>query len=332
VSGAPVVAVDPLRPQPAAIRRAAELVRAGGLVAFPTETVYGLGANALDDAAVQRIFAAKQRPGYNPLIVHVPDVAAARRVVATWPEAAERLAAAFWPGPLTIVLPKAAVVPDSVTAGLSTVAVRVPAHAVALALLAAAGLPIAAPSANRFMRLSPTSAAHVERALGDHADLILDGGDTPVGIESTVLDLSGPRPVLLRPGVIGEAELRTVIGELVRGGGPAAGEARPSPGMMDRHYAPVAELRLYSDATEAGRRIAEARARGRTVGVLPLDPLGGDADHVIPMPASAREYARLLYAALHSLDDAGCDLILVQRVPPLPEWHGVDDRLRRAGG
>ncbi|HEX5520066.1 MAG TPA: L-threonylcarbamoyladenylate synthase, partial [Longimicrobiaceae bacterium] len=229
----PTITVDPSAPAAAALARAAAVLRRGGLVAFPTETVYGLGANALDADAVRRIFAAKGRPSYNPLIAHVAGAAAARELVTAWPDAAEQLAAAFWPGPLTLVLPKRAIVPDVVTAGLDTVAVRVPAHPVAHALLAAAGLPVAAPSANRFTQLSPTTAAHVERALGDRVDLILDGGPTTVGIESTVIDLSGERPVLLRPGSIALDALERIVGPLERPAASAAEAPRPSPGMLD---------------------------------------------------------------------------------------------------
>src|SRR5919199_1388466 len=203
----PTVRVDPHSPDVGVIRRAADLLRAGELVAFPTETVYGLGANALDEGAVRKIFEAKGRPSYNPLIVHVSSAADVSRVAAAWPESAQRLAERFWPGPLTLVLPKRSEVPDAVTAGLGSVAVRVPAHPVALALLRAAGVPVAAPSANRSTEVSPTMAPHVEKSLGKRVALIVDGGPTTVGIESTVVDLSGERPVLLRPGAISGLEL-----------------------------------------------------------------------------------------------------------------------------
>ncbi|HEY0970121.1 MAG TPA: L-threonylcarbamoyladenylate synthase, partial [Gemmatimonadales bacterium] len=215
----PTIRVDPVSPGPQVLAHAASVLRRGGLVAFPTETVYGLGANALDSDAVARIYAAKGRPSFNPLIVHVADATAARTLATAWPEAAERLAAAFWPGPLTMVLPKQPRVTDLVTAGLPSVALRVPAHPVALALLRAAGIPIAAPSANRYTELSPTSAAHVERGLGDRVELILDAGPTRVGIESTVVDLTGERPVMLRPGIISADALAAVVGPL---GAPAA--------------------------------------------------------------------------------------------------------------
>jgi L-threonylcarbamoyladenylate synthase len=252
-----VVTIDPCSPDQSVIARAADILRRGGLVAFPTETVYGLGANALDIEAVERIYAAKGRPAYNPLIVHVSDEGAARALVHEWPERASRVARALWPGPVTIVLPKKELVPDVVTAGLDSVALRVPAHPVALALLRTAGVPLAAPSANRSTELSPTRAQHVERSLGSRVDLILDAGPTQLGIESTVLDLRGEHPAILRPGLVGAAELEPLVGALHL---PNAGRdeaPRPSPGMLDRHYAPRARLRLF-DAAAAARALDEA--------------------------------------------------------------------------
>jgi L-threonylcarbamoyladenylate synthase len=328
------ITVDPVHPQPEALAHAAAILRRGGLVAFPTETVYGLGANALDPDAVQRIYEAKGRPSYNPLIVHVVDVAGAQALVRHWPRAADRLAEAFWPGPLTLVLPKRAIVPDVVTAGLDTVAVRAPAHPVARALIAAAALPIAAPSANRFTELSPTLASHVARSLGGRVDLILDGGPTTVGIESTVLDLSTEPATLLRPGLISPAELSAVLGEEVVSAPPPATPKTPrrSPGMLDRHYAPRATLRLFDAET---RPAAEAAARdavsaGATVGALLLSPLAAAVQHVVSMPHDPASYARTLYATLHALDEEGCQLILVERVPRTDRWLGVTDRLERA--
>ncbi|CAN5630177.1 L-threonylcarbamoyladenylate synthase [soil metagenome] len=342
-----VVRVEAATPDEDIIGRAAALLREGGLVAFPTETVYGLGANALDPAAVRRIFAAKGRPARNPLIVHVPDVAKARQIVTAWPAAAARAAEAFWPGPLTLVLPKSSQVPDEVTAGLGSVAVRVPAHPVALALLRRAGVPVAAPSANRFTHVSPTSAAHVARGLGDRVDLILDGGVTPYGIESAVLDLAGARPRLLRHGAIGIVELEEVLGPIdvavaqpsaSRPGEPGAGDrdddadaaGLPSPGMLHRHYSPSGTVVVFADAVRAASLAAEAHAAGRRVGALLLSLSVPGADQVAALPPDARGYARLLYASLHALDDAGCDLILVEQVPDGPEWAAVRDRLGRA--
>jgi L-threonylcarbamoyladenylate synthase len=314
----------------AAIAEAATILRGGGLVALPTETVYGLGAHALDPVAVRRIFAAKGRPAYNPLIVHVPDIAAARALVTAWPTTADELAARFWPGPLTLVLPKRPEIPDEVTAGRDTVAIRVPAHPVAQALLAAVGLPIAAPSANRFTEVSPVTAAQVERALGDRVDLILDGGRTSVGIESTVVDCTTSPPTLLRPGTITRAALETVVGPLADPMPLADAEApRPAPGMIARHYAPHAtvqlvtadELMVAGDAapdaaaitcTEAGRQAANGRRVHLHLGDDPL------------------AYAAGLYDALHTIDDAGCATVLVERVPEDRDWDGVRDRLTRA--
>ena len=293
------------------LKRAADLIRGGGLVGFPTETVYGLGANALDAAAVARIFAVKGRPRHSPLIVHVDSLEMARGLVREWPEAAGRLARKFWPGPLTLVLEKQARIPDIVTAGLKTVGLRMPAHRLALALIGAAGVPIAAPSANRFTELSPTTAAHVREALGDEVDLVLDGGPAAVGIESTVLSLAGGGRVLLRPGVIALPKIEAVIGpvEVAEDAGRAP---HASPGMHPRHYSPRTRLVLLAagDPAPAGRG-AWLRA-GRE------------------MPAQPRAYAAMLYDALHRLDRQGLDWIAVERPPDAPEWAGVLDRLRRA--
>ncbi|HET8754989.1 MAG TPA: L-threonylcarbamoyladenylate synthase [Solirubrobacteraceae bacterium] len=328
--------VDPTHPDPAAIAEAAELLRGGGLVAFPTETVYGLGANALDDAAVRRIFAAKGRPSFNPLIVHVAGVDEVRPVAREWPDLADALARAFWPGPLTIVVPKQPVVPALVTAGLDSVAVRAPAHPVARALLRAAALPVAAPSANRFTRLSPTTAAHVSRSLGNAVDLVLDGGPAHVGIESTVVDVTGGRVVLLRPGVITADAIAQVAGPVTSRADLPKGDApRPSPGMVDRHYAPVATLRLFDPADPsdiAGARAAAAAiaAGGRPTGALTRTLPSLAVTHLVRMPEDPDGYARALYASLHELDDRGCALVLVERVPETNAWAGVRDRLGRA--
>lgn len=328
----PILAVDPTHPEPELIARAADVLRRGGLVAFPTETVYGLGANALDASAVRRIYAAKGRPGYNPLIAHVASIPGAMRLAAAWPAVADRLAQAFWPGPLTLVLPKRAGVPSEVTAGLDTVAIRMPAHPVALALIAAAELPIAAPSANRFTELSPTRAEHVARALGDRVDLIVDGGPTTVGIESTVVDVSGERPVLLRPGLISADDLEPITGALAPHAVALSGSApRPAPGMVERHYAPRASVRLFdpADRADAAELAREAADAGQIVGALLMEPFGAPVQHAIMMPSSPAAYARELYAALHSLDERGCDVVFVERVPRTTAWEGVRDRLER---
>jgi L-threonylcarbamoyladenylate synthase len=330
------IPLDPLEPAPEAIERGAEALRAGRLVAFPTETVYGLGGNALDPAVVARIYSAKERPSTNPLILHVADLEAARRWSGGWPAEAQALAEAFWPGPLTLVLPRHRDVPPSVSAGLDTAAIRVPAHPVATALLQAVDFPVAAPSANPAGRVSPTTADHVLKGLDRRAALVLDGGATPRGIESTVVSLVGPRPVLLRPGALSAAEIEAVVGALDRPGGAAGpGTAAPSPGMQERHYAPEGEVILMGWDPEEREQVAErARAEvaaGGRVGALLLRPLPGvPVHHPIPMPGDPAAYARLLYASLHGLDDLGCDLILVDPPSRGPEWEGIRDRLTRA--
>lgn len=294
------------------IEHAARLIRAGKLVAFPTETVYGLGGNALDPAAVERIFAAKGRPSTSPLILHVDSLEMARGLASVWPPAAQELARRYWPGPLTLVVPKAPRVPDVATAGLPTVGLRMPAHPMALELIRAAGVPIAAPSANRFAGLSPTTAEHVRASLGDAVDYILDGGPCPVGIESTVL--SPDPPVLFRPGVIPLAELEAVTGPL-RLARPSAG-AHASPGMHKRHYRPATPLYLGTPP---------AAGRGFWLWLTP-----GREGAGMRMPADPRGYAAVLYSTLHSLDRQKLDWIAVETPPEGPEWAGVLDRLRRA--
>jgi len=326
-----------LHASPAALARAAALIRAGKLVAFPTETVYGLGARADDAAAVLGIFAAKGRPPTNPLIVHVPDAAAGRALALEWPHAAEALAAAFWPGPLTLVLQKrngSGGVVDEATAGGPTVAVRVPAHPVALALLRAAALPIAAPSANRSTAISPTTAEHVVKSLGDRVDLVLDGGPTGGagghGIESTIVDVTRVPAVLLRPGAIplaALAEHAIVVdpGALV----VAAGDRAAAPGAQARHYAPRARVSMV--AADAVRAEVEAlRALGQRTGTLERSPGSGAPGPSEVLPDDAAGYAAGLYAALHRLEDAGCDAIVIAAVPDSDAWAAVRDRLRRA--
>jgi L-threonylcarbamoyladenylate synthase len=328
-----VLPVNPTEPEADVIARAAAVLRGGGLVAFPTETVYGLGANALEPAAVARIFAAKGRPATNPLIVHVAQPADALRVAATWPDAAARLAERFWPGPLTLVLPRRDEVPDAVTAGGPTVAVRLPAHPVARALIRAAGVPVAAPSANRSAQLSPTRAEHVLTGLDGRIDLLLDGGPTAGGLESTVLDVTAAPPRLLRPGLVTPAEVEAVLGGIARSAPPGAptGEPLPSPGMQRRHYAPRAVLEcVEGDGQERAEELARA---GVSVGWLAWGEVPGAADagvRVVAMPRDPKAYARSLYAVLHSLDACGVGRIVVASPPDTEEWLAVRDRLRRA--
>lgn len=327
--------LDPEDPDPERIGQAASCIRAGGLVAFPTETVYGLGANALDRTAVLRIFRAKGRPSFNPLIVHCADRSEAASLAASWPVEAERLGAAFWPGPLTLVLPKAEVIPDAVSAGLPTVALRVPRHPVAHALLLTAAVPIAAPSANPSTGISPTHAEHVLKGLAEQVDLVLDAGATSIGIESTVVDLTGPRPVLLRPGSIGIPELERVLGQPVGSPGAVSAETpRPSPGMLTRHYAPRARVLLLEPGERASQlaRAVEEAAAGAIIGAILLDQGPGveGIDHPIVLPSDPGIYAAGLYAALHQLDDLGCDLIIIEAVPGSAAWAGIRDRLQRA--
>lgn len=327
-----VLKVDALAPDPAVLDQAAAILRRGGLVAFPTETVYGLGANALDPAAVARIFAAKSRPATNPIIVHVQDVAAAQRLTTAWPEAAERLARRFWPGPLTLVLPKKNDVPNIVTAGGPTVAVRAPSHPVALALLQACGLPLAAPSANRSTELSPTRAEHVLQSLDGSIEMLLDAGPASGGLESTVLDLTVVPPRLLRPGLISPEEIETLIGPIAR---PTAAEPSHeplrSPGQQQRHYAPRTPLEIAPD--EGRRRVEELLAQGRRVAWLTWPDTVPAADSALlrlTLPREPQAYAARLYAALHQLDAAGVDVIVVALPPEDETWLAIRDRLRRA--
>ena len=339
-----ILTLDPERPDPVQIGEAAAVIRSGGLVAFPTETVYGLGANALDPEAIERIFAAKGRPAYNPLIAHAADADAARELSTDWSPAAGRLAEAFWPGPLTLVVPRRPDIPARLTAGLPTVALRVPRHPVALALLEAAGVPIAAPSANPFTRVSPTLASHVVKGLGSRVDMVLDAGPAQLGIESTVVDVSGEQPILLRPGTIPASALEEAVGMPLTAPGRMAGNMpRPGPGMVDRHYSPRARLILLAGDGDADLPdlLRREGAAGRKAGALLLagvgasdipatEVSGGPSAHIVRLPNDPYGYARELYAALHTLDDAGCDAIFVQPIPTEGAWAGVGDRLRRA--
>jgi L-threonylcarbamoyladenylate synthase len=295
-------------------------------VAFPTETVYGLGADGLNPEAVARIYAAKGRPATNPLILHVADRDTARPLVSIWPDAARILTERFWPGPLTLVLPASDKVPPIVRAGGPGVALRCPAHPVALALIRAAGLPLAAPSANRSQHLSPTRAVHVAASLDGRIDLILDGGPTKAGLESTILDLGGAQPRILRPGPITPAELAALIGPVsLWVGAVQAGERQAAPGMAERHYAPRARLELVTPG--AGLSAASGQVAYLAIGALPPLPatvLG------ISLPLDPEAVGARLYALLHELDDAGFERIVMERPPEGEGWMAIRDRMRRA--
>jgi L-threonylcarbamoyladenylate synthase len=332
----------------AEIAHAAHLLRAGRLVAFPTETVYGLGANALDPEAVARIYAVKRRPATSPLIVHVASIEMAKSLVQTWPEMADQLAKQFWPGPLTLVLATTHVgtaalgfpgeqssaahsptIPLIVTAGLPTVGLRMPAHPVAQALIEAAGVPLAAPSANRFTELSPTTAEHVRKSLGNEIDYILDGGPCTVGIESTVLSLVGTlvgtlfeqEPILLRPGGISRKDLEALIGPVALAQEIKAG-AHPAPGMHPRHYSPRTPLFLVTDGNLPDH--------GQGIYLQHEHPPSRADIKIHQMPQSPANYAAALYEKLHQADAANADWIAVDQPPNEPEWEAVQDRLKRA--
>jgi L-threonylcarbamoyladenylate synthase len=304
--------------------RAAALLRGGGVVAFPTETVYGLGANAFDARAVARVFEIKARPAFDPLIVHVSDDAMLERVAEDIPATARTLIRAFWPGPLTIVLNKRADIPDLVTAGLPTVAVRMPAHPIARALIERAATPLAAPSANPFGYLSPTQAAHVERMLDDRVDCIIDGGPTEHGVESTIVMLE-PRPALLRPGAIPIEAIEASIGPLAR---ELSDEARPlAPGRLSQHYAPHTPIRIVNHAA----RVPESERNGAVLLAF-RTPVAGYLDaRVLSAAGNLREAAAHLFEYLHELDALGAVRIDAERLPMKGVGAAIMDRLQRAG-
>ena len=318
----------------AAVNRAAELLRAGQLVALPTETVYGLAANALDAQAVARIFEVKGRPATNPIIVHVADLEMARRCVAKWPPVAENLARAFWPGPLTLVLPRAADIPDVVTAGGNTVGVRWPSHPFIQAVIRACGFPLAAPSANPSNEISPTTAEHVSQSLGSKIPLVVDGGLSQVGIESTVLDLVSATPRVLRPGMIHAEALLAVLGASGLQVGGSSEKVLRSPGLLKKHYSPKAKLLITTWVDDADLN-AQIGAHGVTPArvfvithnrVPSINGLGGIS--VIPHDPVA--FARALYAELHQCDAHNAGLIIVEKPPQTDAWRGIADRLARA--
>lgn len=334
-----------------AVARAVALLRAGEVVGLPTETVYGLAANALDAAAVRRVFEVKERPAENPVIVHAVGMDMVRRCVGAWPAAAERLGSAYWPGPMTLVLPRSAVIPDVVTAGGETVGVRWPAHPLMQAVIEACGFPLAAPSANPANGLSPTCAEHVSEGLGERIQLIVDGGASQVGIESTVVDVTSGKVRILRPGMIGEEAVMMTLEEgegesdgKWDGGGVGQGEGviTPgveggifrSPGQMARHYAPRARLVVWrwesgEDLSERIGRMGWCRERVQVMAYHRV-PTAAVAGRVCVIPDDAEAYARAMYAEWHRADAMGAEWIVVEAVPEGGGWQGIADRLRRA--
>jgi len=307
------------------IKLAAELLRKGGLVAFPTETVYGLGADALNPHAIAKIFEVKNRPRFDPLIVHINSLTEIRQLCLKADERAKKLMKRFWPGPLTFILPKSSRVPDIVTAGLSNIAVRMPSHPVALELIKEAGIPIAAPSANPFGYLSPTTAEHVKEQIGEKVDLILDGGRCPIGVESTVIDLTEPEPFLLRSGGLPLEEIEQVIGKIKIS---HINPERPcSPGQMPRHYSPRTPIRIIKDKKfkiPAGKR----------VGLLAFNSINEEIPYewveVLSSQGDLREAAANFFSCLHRLDGAGLDIILAEPIVEVGLGRAIMDRLRRS--
>ena len=304
------------------VRRAAQILRAGGLVAFPTETVYGLGADAANEQAVRKLYSVKRRPADHPVIVHFASADKALSWAREMPESAKKLAARHWPGPLTLVLKRSPAAKDFVTGGQDTVGLRVPSHPIAHELLKAFGGGVAAPSANRFGLVSPTTAAHVREDLGKDVDLVLEGGASEVGIESTILDLSGAAPVLLRPGHLSKETLESLLGPI----GEKTPTAPRHSGGLERHYAPRTPARIVP-AHALDREIAKGKDK---VAVLAFSRPDERVDYWLRMPRDPQAYAHRLYAALRELDTAGCERILVEAPPESPEWRAVRDRLQRA--
>jgi L-threonylcarbamoyladenylate synthase len=323
----------------AAVRRAADLLRAGEVVALPTETVYGLAANALDARAVAKIFEAKGRPAHNPVIVHVTSLAMARRCAREWPSLADTLAAAFWPGPLTLVLPRANEIPDNVTAGGDTVGIRWPSHPFIQAVIRACDFPLAAPSANVSNQISPTNAAHVRDSLGGRIRMIVDGGQAQVGLESTVLDVTSRPLRVLRPGMIHLESLAAVVGadnvetadSATDKGSP---EKRRSPGLLRKHYSPRAKLVVWSwpDETDLAAQLAAFQVRPSATCVIAYSqiPLGESWRRISVIPHDSEAFARAIYAELHQCDATGAEWIVVEAPPDTPEWRAIADRLGRA--
>ena len=314
-----------------ALKEAADILRAGGLVAFPTETVYGLGANAFDEEAVKKIYEVKGRPSKNPLIVHVKDIEQAKELVSEWPQEADTLTAEFWPGALTLILPKSDKVPSIVTGGGNTVAIRMPCHMVALGLLEEAGFPIAAPSANPSEYLSPTTAEHVLRMLDGKIDAVIDGRPTTDGLESTVIDLTVSPPRILRPGPILAEEIEHILGiapETLSEDAHPDDSALKSPGLMKRHYAPRATLVVERDAIDLARENVTKEKTGLLCMSEPEDV--PETVVIFPMPESAGGYGTALYSALHEMEKQDVKTVFIECPPETREWEAVWDRLIRA--
>lgn len=328
-------AIDPQEIE-SAVDEAVKLLKSGEVVALPTETVYGLAANAFNPDAVAKIFAIKGRPSNNPIIVHVSSIAMAKKCVRQWTTEATKLANNFWPGPLTIVLPKSETIPSIVTAGGDTVGIRFPSHPVIQKVIEKCGFPLAAPSANISSRVSPTTAEHVLKQLGDRIKLIIDGGPCKVGIESTVFDLACDPPRVLRPGIIHEESLFAALGKkkpsmLIEEG---KNGALRSPGLLKKHYAPLAKLFCleWQTAEELIEKMSEIGCIPEYTRILAFSdaPLNLKSWNITLMPRKATAYARALYAELHRCDEEGARWIIIQTPPRLPQWEAIHDRLRRA--
>ena len=341
-----VIKIDAQVPDAAVIARAADLLRRGKLVVFPTETVYGLGADAFQPVALEGIFVAKGRPLNDPLIVHIVEYAMLEGLTSSLPSSAWRLAQIFWPGPLTLIVPRGPRVPHIVTAGMETVAVRMPSHPIARALIRALGSPIAAPSANRFMHVSPTTATHALADLDGRVPLILDGGSCAVGVESTILDISAEIPTLLRPGGVSLEALRAVLPEvrtLVQREPQSEEQAQKAPGQLAMHYAPAVPLLLFSGSEEAMRsamlkELGERLARGERVGVLAADadlPTFQHSGALVCSLGDATQSAQVaasLFASLRALEEAHVQVILCRTFPLHDLGLAIQDRLGRAAG
>ncbi len=311
------------------LQRAAETLKQGGLVAIPTETVYGLAANALDSQAVARIFAAKDRPFFDPLIVHLAEIDWWPRVASSFPPLARKLAERFWPGPLTLILPKSDAIPDLVTSGMSTVGVRVPDHSLTRKLLQLADLPVAAPSANPFGRLSPTTAEHVRQQLGNRVDVILDGGPCRVGVESTIIHVCNDEAILLRPGGIPQEAIESLIGKVALPTFVSKSEPT-APGMLDSHYAPRTRLKIVDQSADISFTDVPDRSRAGLISLAGPVPVGIASVEILSASGNLVEAAARFFQALHRLDQLGLEVILAHRFPDQGLGRALNDRLRRA--